>query len=114
MTLYETIKAEIEKFIAETKADFANGLDFGDLLAVCVRGVKGIVKITQATGADNAAKKEAAMLAFTTFYDAMAAILVKIPGLDVVVKPFARWLILAGASALIDCLVDVVFHPDET
>lgn len=111
MALYDNLKVEVDKLIAEYKAAYADQkLTLSEVWAIFQSAIQVLVKLAEeVNGAgDGEAKKEAVMAALDKFYDEVVApIDIKI--IPNVVEPmadrFLKGLFLQLASGSIDSIV---------
>ncbi len=111
MELYEQLKAEFDAAFAKVKAQFADGWQPGDLLAVINQIGVLFVRIAEASGALGPEKKAAVLeglkLAANNIIDAINWF-----GPDWATKPFVKWFVNLCIDRLIESLVKIEKHPE--
>lgn len=104
MSLYETIKTEVQGYIADVKAAGSDGYTFADIIPLVSAATMRFTRIAQAAGGTGAEKKEAVLAGLESFYDAVI-LPIDLPGPDFVVDPALRSLIRVVLGPLIDRVV---------
>jgi hypothetical protein len=101
MGLYEVIRAELDRLIAEAQEKAMDGLTLGEIWTLFEDGVKALVRVAQTISASGAEKKEVVIQAAEEFYRVVVEPIdlpwvpdaIVDPLLSKTIRPFLSWLI---------------------